>query len=239
MQISVVVPVFNEAENIMPLFQRLKDTLESIGVSYEIIFVNDGSSDSSLDKMMLARTTTNNVKIIDFTRNFGQHSAIVAGFKFASGNMVATIDADLQNPPEDIENIFEQFKLGFDYVGTIRRKRNDNAFRKYASVVVNKIRKIITKIPITDQGCMMRGYSQEIAKKISDQAKKHTFIPLLGFQLAKNPTEIVVGHSARNSGKSKYSLLALIKLTLNLFKSASQTNEENKIEFEIKDKIGF
>ena len=239
MDVSVVVPVFNEAENIDALFNRLENTLEQLDIDYEIIFVNDGSSDDSLSKMDLARNANNNVKIIDFKRNFGQHVAIVAGFKFASGNLVITIDADLQNPPEEIKKIFQQFKKGFDYIGTVRRERNDSLFRKYASLAVNKIRKIITKIPITDQGCMMRGYSQKIAKTISENAQKHTFIPLMGFQLAERPTEIIVKHSARNFGKSKYNVFSLAKLSLNLFKSASQNEVKNKIEYEINKKIGF
>ena len=128
MDVSVVVPVFNEAENIDALFNRLENTLKQLDIDYEIIFVNDGSSDDSLSKMDLARNANNNVKIIDFKRNFGQHVAIVAGFKFASGNLVITIDADLQNPPEEIKKIFQQFKKVFDYIGTVRRERTDSLF---------------------------------------------------------------------------------------------------------------
>ena len=204
MQITVVVPVFNEQENLEPLFGRLTKTLDALNKTYEIIFVNDGSADNSLAILKAFNASRPDVaKIIDFERNFGQHPAIIAGFANASGDLVITIDADLQNPPEEIEKISAQFDKGFDVIGTIRQNRNDTWFRRYASKAVNKIRKIITKVPITDQGCMLRGYSNAVVQSIVRDAKKSTFIPMLAHKFAKNPVEIPVAHAARNAAHAQ------------------------------------
>ncbi len=240
MDISVVVPIFNEQENILPLFERLRSSLEKLDKTFEIIFVNDGSTDASLEIVKNIQANFSFVKIIDFAKNFGQHVAIIAGFENACGNLVITIDADLQNPPEEIARISEQFDKGFDVIGTIRRIRNDSAFRRYCSKILNKLRKIITKIPITDQGCMLRGYSQNIAKKTAQKSVRSTFIPILAYTLAENPTEIYVEHAHRNAGKSKYNAFSLLKLGFNIFKKTNTpVSEDNKIKFQIRDKIGF
>lgn len=241
MEISVVVPVYNEQENLEPLFARLVKTLDALDKTYEIIFVNDGSADKSLEMLKSFNARRSDVvKVVDFERNFGQHPAIIAGFANASGDLVVTIDADLQNPPEEIAKISAEFDKGFDVIGTIRQNRNDTPFRRYASKTVNKIRKVITKVPITDQGCMLRGYSKDVAANIVKDAKVSTFIPMLAHKFAKNPTEIPVAHAARNAGESKYNIFSLAKLSFNLFKNGAKTEKESaKPVYAIREKIGF
>lgn len=241
MDISVIVPVYNEQENLNPLFERLTKTLDGLGKSYEIIFVNDGSADKSFEMLSgFHKKRPDVVKVIDFTHNFGQHPAIIAGFANASGNLVVTIDADLQNPPEEIVKIVREFEAGHDSIGTIRLNRNNNWFRRYGSKAANKLRRIVTKVPITDQGCMLRGYSKEIASRIARESRKSTFIPMLAYKFSKNPVEIYVLHAARNAGESKYNAFSLAKLALNLFKNGKPTEAElEKPKYEIREKIGF
>ena len=240
MDISVIVPVYNEEDNLKPLYARLVKALDSTAKSYEIIFINDGSKDSSFEILRGFAAENPKVKVIDFVRNFGQHPAIIAGFANASGELVITIDADLQNPPEEISRIAAEFDKGYDVIGTIRQNRNDTLFRRYASKLVNKIRKIVTKIPITDQGCMMRGYSKEVVAHVAAKATKSTFIPILAHKEAKNPTEIPIAHAARNAGESKYTVFTLAKLALNLFKKEPQAAQsQEKHNYEIWEKIGF
>ena len=241
MDISVIVPVYNEEENLAPLFDRMTKALDKIGKKYEIIFVNDGSADSSLEILKgFTQKRPDVVKVIDFVHNFGQHPAIIAGFANASGDLAITIDADLQNPPEEIAKIVAEFDRGHDVIGTIRVNRNDNWFRKYGSKAANKIRKIITKVPITDQGCMLRGYSKDVVAHIVKESRKSTFIPMLAHKFGKSPVEIYVAHAARNAGESKYNVFSLAKLTLNLFKNSEPTEAElEKPKYEIREKIGF
>ena len=227
MDISVIVPVYNEQENLNPLFERLTKTLDGLGKSYEIIFVNDGSADKSFEMLSgFHKKRPDVVKVIDFTHNFGQHPAIIAGF--------------VQNPPEEIVKIVREFEAGHDSIGTIRLNRNDNWFRRYGSKAANKLRRIVTKVPITDQGCMLRGYSKEIASRIARESRKSTFIPMLAYKFSKNPVEIYVLHAARNAGESKYNAFSLAKLALNLFKNGKPTEAElEKSKYEIREKIGF
>ena len=238
MEISVIVPVFNEEDNLLALFERINKTLENINKSSEVIFVNDGSTDSSFDVLKsIYERKKDIVRIVDFEKNYGQHQAILAGFSKSSGKLQITIDADLQNPPEEIEKIYRQFEKGYDYIGTIRKDRNDTFFRIYTSKIINKIRKLITKIPITDQGCMLRGYSKNISAKIINNASNSAFIPVLAYSFAKKPIEITVLHSQRHSGKSKYNVFSLARLSLNLFKKQQSTNTTRP--YKIKRLVGF
>lgn len=238
MEISVIVPVFNEEDNLLTLFERINKTLEKINKSSEVIFVNDGSNDSSFDVLMsIYERKKDIVKIINFEKNYGQHQAILAGFSKSSGNLQITIDADLQNPPEEIEKIYRQFEKEHDYIGTIRKDRNDTFFRVCTSKIINKIRRFITKIPITDQGCMLRGYSKNISTQIIKNASNSAFIPILAYSFAKKPIEITVLHSQRHSGKSKYNVFSLAKLSLNLFKKQQSANTMRP--YKIKELIGF
>ncbi|MBV8464921.1 MAG: glycosyltransferase [Burkholderiales bacterium] len=215
--VSVVIPVYNEEEGLAALFARLYPALDALGTPYEVIFVNDGSRDRSpqiLADQFHARPDV--TRVVLFDGNFGQHRAIMAGFEHARGQRIITLDADLQNPPEDIKVLLDKMDEGYDYVGSIRRQRNDSLWRHVASRMMNNLRERITRIKMTDQGCMFRAYSRRIIDTINQCQEMHTFIPALAYQFAQNPTEVVVGHEERFAGESKYSLYSLIRLNFDL-----------------------
>jgi undecaprenyl-phosphate 4-deoxy-4-formamido-L-arabinose transferase len=215
--VTVVIPVYNEEEGLPALFARLYPALDAIGQPYEIVFINDGSKDRSaalLREQFQQRPDV--TRVILFNGNFGQHMAILAGFEHARGRCVVTLDADLQNPPEEIGRLVAEIGKGFDYVGTIRRMRQDNWFRRSASRLMNSVRERITRIRMTDQGCMLRAYSREIVDAINACREVNTFIPALAYTFAQRPTEIEVGHEERAAGESKYSLYKLVRLNFDL-----------------------
>lgn len=215
--ISIVIPVYNEAGNLYPLYDRLISTLDALNKSYEIIFTNDGSRDRSYAILKdLYQRRPEQIRLIDFNGNFGQHMAIMAGFAVARGEVVITLDADLQNPPEEIPNLLAAFEAGSDCVGGVRANRQDNWFRRYASRLNNRIRFALTNIKMTDQGCMLRAYSRRIVALMVASNEPSVYIPALAYSFAINPTEVIVAHSARESGKSKYSLYKLLRLNFDL-----------------------
>ena len=217
LQLSVVIPVYNEEAVLLALFARLYPALDALGLSYEVLFVNDGSRDRSaqiLANQFHARSDT--TRVILFDGNFGQHRAIMAGFEYSRGIRIVTLDADLQNPPEDIALLLAKMDEGYDYVGSIRRQRNDSWWRHVASRLMNRLRERITQIKMTDQGCMMRAYDRRIVDTINQCQEMHTFIPALAYQFSQHPTEVVVGHEERFAGESKYSLYSLIRLNFDL-----------------------
>lgn len=216
-QISIVIPVYNEEACLERLFNRLYPVMDGLGVAYEIVFINDGSRDRSA--ALLAdqfRRRPDVTRVVLFTSNFGQHSAILAGLSCSRGSRIITLDADLQNPPEDIPLLLAAMDQGHDYVGSIRHQRNDNWWRRAASRFMNRVRERTTDIRMTDQGCMMRAYGRHIVDTINQCQESHTFIPALAYTFARNPTEVVVGHEARYAGKSKYSLYKLVRLNFDL-----------------------
>ncbi len=216
-QLSVVIPVYNEEQGLPALFSRLYPALDQLGISYEILFVNDGSRDRSaaiLREQFQARPDVTRVVLLN--GNFGQHMAIMAAFEQSRGQQIVTLDADLQNPPEDIGLLLARMDEGHDYVGTIRRQRNDSLWRHVASRIMNRLRERITHIKMTDQGCMFRAYDRRIVDAINSCHEVSTFIPALAYSFARNPTEVVVGHEERAVGESKYSLYGLIRLNFDL-----------------------
>ncbi|WP_370641709.1 glycosyltransferase [Cupriavidus sp. MP-37] len=216
-QVSVVIPVYNEEDGLQALFDRLYPALDGLGEAYEIIFINDGSVDRSAQLLAAQFHKRPDVtRVVLFNGNFGQHMAILAGFEHTRGQIVITLDADLQNPPEEIPRLVETMRAGHDYVGTIRRQRNDTAFRRYASRAMNRLRERITKIRMTDQGCMLRAYDRSVIDTINACREVNTFIPALAYTFASNPVEIEVGHEQRHAGESKYSLYQLIRLNFDL-----------------------
>lgn len=220
-QLSIVIPVYNEEEGLKALFDRLypaMDRLSSdLSLSYEIVFVNDGSRDRSAGMLAAQFDLRPDVtRVVLFQNNFGQHMAIMAGFEYARGESIITLDADLQNPPEEIALLAAELIKGHDYVGTIRANRQDSWFRKTASRVMNHLRQRITRITMTDQGCMLRGYSSRIVHLVRQCNESNTFIPALAYTFAANPTEIEVKHEERFAGESKYSLYQLIRLNFDL-----------------------
>jgi undecaprenyl-phosphate 4-deoxy-4-formamido-L-arabinose transferase len=220
-QLSIVIPVYNEQEGLQALFDRLYPAMDQLqaklNLRYEIIFVNDGSKDRSAG-MLAAQfdLRPDTTRVVLFQNNFGQHMAIMAGFEYARGESIITLDADLQNPPEEIALLAAELIKGHDYVGTIRSSRKDSWFRKTASRAMNHLRQRITHITMTDQGCMLRGYSRRIVNLVRQCNESNTFIPALAYTFAANPTEIQVKHEERFAGESKYSLYQLIRLNFDL-----------------------
>ena len=215
--VSIVVPVYNEELGLAELFSRLYPALDKLNVAYEIIFVNDGSTDRSaalLREQFQARPDV--TRVVLFNGNFGQHMAIMAGFEHCRGSRIVTLDADLQNPPEEIGALLAEMDKGHDYVGSIRRQRQDSFFRRYASKAMNRTRERITNIKMTDQGCMLRAYSRDIVLAINQTRDTSTFIPALAYSFARRPIEIEVAHEERFAGESKYSLYKLIQLNFDL-----------------------
>jgi len=215
--VSIVIPVYNEEAVLPALFARLYPALDALNVSYEIIFVNDGSRDASpaLLREQFARRP-DVTRVILLNGNFGQHLAIMAGFEASRGERLVTLDADLQNPPEEVGKLLAKMDEGYDYVGTVRRHRQDTAFRRGASRLMNAVRERITRIRMTDQGCMLRAYSRPIVDTINACRELNTFIPALAYTFAEHPTEIEVNHEERAAGESKYSLYNLIRLNFDL-----------------------
>jgi undecaprenyl-phosphate 4-deoxy-4-formamido-L-arabinose transferase len=216
-RLSIVVPVYNEEAVLPTLFKRLYESLDALQISYEIVFVNDGSRDRSvaLLREQFARRPRE-TRVVLFHANFGQHSAIMAGFSYARGEYVITLDADLQNPPEEIGKLFDKLSEGYDYVGTIRQQRQDVLWRRMFSRAINKLRERITPVRITDQGCMMRGYARSVINALNHTSEINTFIPALAALYAMRPIEVPIAHEERHAGQSKYSMYSLIRLNFDL-----------------------
>ncbi|HKW37994.1 MAG TPA: glycosyltransferase [Burkholderiales bacterium] len=215
--VSVVIPVYNEEAVLPALFARLYPALDALGQRYEVIFVNDGSVDRSAALLREQfEKSPGSTRVILFNGNFGQHLAIMAGFEASRGERVVTLDADLQNPPEEIGRLLAKMDEGYDYVGTVRSERQDTAFRRHASRLMNAVRERITRIRMTDQGCMLRAYSRAIVDTINGCREINTFIPALAYTFARRPTEIEVAHEERSAGESKYSLYKLVRLNFDL-----------------------
>jgi len=216
-KLSVVIPVYNEEPGLQALFDRLYPALDKLGISYEVLFVNDGSQDRSpamlKDQFLKHPEVT---RVILFNANYGQHMAIVAGFEHSRGERIVTLDADLQNPPEEIGKLLAAMNAGHDYVGGVRRTREDSWWRHVASKAMNRVRQRLTRIKMTDQGCMLRAYSRDIARAVVASREASTYIPALAYTYAHNPTEVDVEHAERMAGKSKYSVYKLMRLNFDL-----------------------
>src|SRR5450432_3586012 len=216
-KLSVVIPVYNEEAVLPTLFARLYPALDVLQIPYEIVYVNDGSRDKSvalLRQQFQARP--HETRVVLFHANFGQHSAVMAGLAYARGEYVVTLDADLQNPPEEIGKLVGKLDEGYDYVGTIRQQRQDSLWRRTLSKAINKIREWITPVRITDQGCMMRGYARSVVTALNQTREVNTFIPALASLYAMNPIEVPIAHEERFAGRSKYSMYSLIRLNFDL-----------------------
>jgi len=215
--LSVVIPVYNEELNLPTLFARLYPVLDGLGRRYEIIFTNDGSHDRSIALLQAQHAARPDVtRVIDFNANYGQHMAIMAAFERVRGDVILTLDADLQNPPEEIPKLLEKIAAGHDYVGGYRLNRQDSFFRTYASKLINFVREKTTSIEMTDQGCMLRAYSRQVIDAIVRSGAINTFIPALAYSFASNPAEVGVKHEERHAGVSNYSFYALIRLNFDL-----------------------
>ena len=219
--VSVVIPVYNEEANLPRLFERLRPAMDKTGKSYEIIFVDDGSRDNTLS-ILKSFLISPEVRVVELTRNYGQHAAIFSGFSVVRGDIVITLDADLQNPPEEIPNLIRVMEEGdYDVVGTIRKERKDSFLRTIPSRMINVMTRKITKVNMSDWGCMLRAYRRSIVERMVNCHEHSTFIPALATYFAKKVTEIEVVHEARHGGESHYSLRKLINLQFDLVSSFS------------------
>lgn len=221
MMISLVIPVYNEEANLPRLIERLRSVMQTTGRSYEIVFVDDGSRDNSLS-VLKGFLVYPEVKVVELTRNYGQHAAIFSGFSVVRGDIVITLDADLQNPPEEVPNLIRVMEEGdYDVVGTIRKERKDSFFRTFPSRMINAVTRKITKVNMSDWGCMLRAYRRSIVERMVNCHEHSTFIPALATYFAKKVTEIEVAHQERHAGESHYSLRKLINLQFDLVSSFS------------------
>ena len=217
MKVSVVVPVYNEEGNLPELLTRLSRVMDGLGPPYELVFVDDGSRDRSLEILKAAsRDRPETVRVLELARNFGQHQAILAAFESVTGDVVVTLDADLQNPPEEIPKLLAKMAEGYDVVGGVRQDRQDAFLRRAASRLVNRVTTFITRMKLTDFGCMLRAYSKDVVEEINRCDEASTFIPALAQSFARRPTEVEVAHSARRHGTSNYSLYRLVRLNFDL-----------------------
>jgi len=218
--ISLVIPVFNEEDNLEELIGRCLKACGKTGKTFEIILVDDGSIDSSPET--IAKAAEHNVgKVVGvlLNRNYGQHAAVMAGFAESKGDIVVTLDADLQNPPEEIPKLVERMEEGFDVVGSVRVPRRDTLFRRVASFIVNKAAQRATGVAMHDYGCMLRAYRRHIVEAMLKCHERSTFIPVLANSFARTTTEIEVRHEIRFNGASKYGLWKLINLQFDLLTS--------------------
>ncbi|HVP77932.1 MAG TPA: glycosyltransferase [Thermodesulfobacteriota bacterium] len=219
--VSLVIPVFNEEASLPRLMERLRPVMQQMGKKYEIIFVDDGSRDHTLP-ILKGFLIYPEVRVVELTRNYGQHAAIFSGFSIVRGDIVVTLDADLQNPPEEIPNLVRVMEEGdYDVVGTIRKERKDSVFRTLPSRLINVVTRKITKVKMSDWGCMLRAYRKNIVDRMVTCHEHSTFIPALATYFSKKVTEIEVVHEARHAGDSHYSMRKLINLQFDLVSSFS------------------
>ncbi|MBN1418530.1 MAG: glycosyltransferase [Planctomycetes bacterium] len=221
MDLSVVIPVYNEEANLPELHQRLRTALDPLGLVFEIVFVDDGSADGS--RAILRRLADEDPRVVavELNRNYGQHAAIFAGFGETRGGIVVTLDADLQNPPEEIPKLLAAVAEGHDVVGGYRRRRRDTLFRRIASRAVNRLISAVLGVEIRDCGCMLRAYRRDVVDRMCASGEVSTFIPALAITMGGRATEIEVEHAQRAQGESKYSLWRLVKLQFDLMTSFS------------------
>jgi len=225
--VSVVIPIFNEEENIPVLWGRLSKVLNEAFSSpergWEVIFTDDGSRDRSLELLQGIAETEPRVSVVEFNRNYGQHSAIFGAFSIVAGEVIVTLDADLQNPPEEIPKLVAKIDEGFDVVGGWRQGRmdNDSLFRTLPSKIVNAVTRKTTGVKLNDYGCMLRAYRREIVDAMLQCKERSSFIPALANSFAKRIAEVPVAHAERAAGESKYGLWKLINLQFDLLTSFS------------------
>ena len=222
-ELSLVIPVYNEEANLSELIRRTLAACDPMGISYEMILVDDGSADNSA-QMIREAAEKNGGKVVGvfLTTNFGQHAAVTAGLRTSVGKDIITLDADLQNPPEEIPKLVEKLREGYDVVGTIRENRKDTFFRRWASKTVNlMVRKLCNGKTMTDYGCMLRGYSRTVVNAILQCPEHGKFIPMLAMSYARRTIEIHVKHADRMAGESKYNVWKLIALQYDLLTGTS------------------
>ena len=218
--ITLLIPVYNEEENLPELVERLLAVTAGMDRRFEILLVDDGSRDASARLIeQAARANPGLIVGILLNRNYGQHAAIMAGFEYSQGDAVITLDADLQNPPEEIPKLVKALDQGYDVVGSIRTNRQDTLFRRLSSRIVNRVVRRVTGVDMSDYGCMLRAYRRPIVDAMLSCHERSTFIPILANSFSRNTTEVLVTHAERQHGESKYGLMDLINLQFDLLTS--------------------
>ena len=216
-KISIVIPVYNEEDNLEDLISNIKIVLDPLAILYECIFVDDGSKDSSYEVLKTIKKENNNVSVIKFRRNYGQTQALMAGFKKAIGDIVIPMDADLQNDAHDIPRLIEKIDEGYDIVSGWREKRKDNfIFRTIPSAMANKLISLLTGVNLHDYGCTLKAYKKKVIKNIKLYGHMHRFIPAIASKMGANITEIKVKHNPRIKGVSKYGVGKTFAVILDL-----------------------
>ncbi len=218
--VSIVIPVFNELQNLKPLVDRTLTACRSLNRPFEVLLVDDGSSDGSVEAIAKASSDyPGEILGVILNRNYGQHAAVMAGFAQSKGEIVVTLDADLQNPPEEIGKLVRKMDEGPDVVGSIRVPRHDPLFRRLSSYLINKVTARVTGVVMHDYGCMLRAYRRHIVRAMLECHERSTFVPVLANSFARRTAEVEVSHSERPSGTSKYGLWKLINLQFDLLTS--------------------
>ncbi|HBO3796272.1 TPA: undecaprenyl-phosphate 4-deoxy-4-formamido-L-arabinose transferase [Pseudomonas aeruginosa] len=215
--VSVVIPVYNEEASLPELLRRTEAACLELGRAFEIVLVDDGSRDRSAELLQAAAERDGSAVVaVILNRNYGQHAAILAGFEQSRGDLVITLDADLQNPPEEIPRLVERAAQGYDVVGSIRAERQDSAWRRWPSRLVNLAVQRSTGVAMHDYGCMLRAYQRSIVEAMLACRERSTFIPILANGFARHTCEIRVAHAERAHGESKYSAMRLLNLMFDL-----------------------
>lgn len=215
--ISIVVPVYNEEDSLLPLYEQIKRVCESLRRSYEIVFADDGSRDRTFDLLKEIHEQDPLVKVIRFRKNFGQTAAMAAGFRSARGEIIVSMDGDLQNDPADIPSLLNKLEEGFDVVCGWRKNRHDKFWtRRFPSVVANWIIGHVTGVKIHDNGCSLKAYRSSIIKRVPLYGEMHRFIPAMATQADARVAELVVNHHPRSFGKSKYGISRVWRVVLDI-----------------------
>lgn len=215
-ELSIVIPLYNESENIETLHARLRATLKTLSRPSEIIYVDDGSADGTAEILRQIHAREPDVTVVIFNRNYGQHAAVVAGFERVRGEIVVTLDGDLQNPPEEIPKLLAKIDEGYDVVGGWREERRDSARRRFFSFLINRLTSLIVGVEMRDYGCMLRAYRREVVERIRESPEMSSFIPALANAFAGSVAEVPIAHSPRRFGKSRYTTLRLMRLNFDL-----------------------
>ena len=216
-EVSIVIPVYNEEESLDFLYDNLMAVLEKLGRSYEVILIDDGSSDKSYEKMKSFHAKNANFKIIKFRKNFGQTAAMRAGFDYSQGGIIITLDSDLQNDPEDIPNMLAKMQEGYDIVSGWRKNRKDKLFsRRMPSVIANRLISRLFNVHLHDYGCTLKAYRKEVLENVELYGEMHRYIPAVASWMGINVAEIEVNHHPRKFGKAKYGISRTSRVILDL-----------------------
>ena len=214
--LSITIPLYNEEPNVKPLYERLHAALEALGRPYEVIFVNDGSSDGTERELQAVAERDRRIKVVSFRRNFGQTAAMMAGIHYATGDVIIPMDGDLQNDPEDIGKLLAKLEEGYDVVSGWRVDRKDGSGRNFTSRIANTLISWMSGVRLHDYGCSMKAYRRHVVKDVKLYGEMHRFIPIYASWQGGRVAEVPVTHHARVHGASKYGFDRILKVVLDL-----------------------